>query len=119
MIRNATAMQRETREQMRGGAGTVSITHVFKADEFTANVRLCAKLTLPPGAGIGSHEHAREDEVYIITSGSGLLDDGHTQSRVNAGDAILTGNGESHALHNDGDEPLELMAIIMCYGTAP
>jgi mannose-6-phosphate isomerase-like protein (cupin superfamily) len=31
------------------------------------------------------------------------------------GDAILTGNGESHALANDGDEPLELIAMIMCY----
>lgn len=116
MIRKVSDMQTEIRDQMRGGKGTVSIAHYFKKDEFTANARLCARLTLPPGAGIGPHEHATEDEVYIVLRGSGILDDGQEQTRVKAGDAVLTGNGESHAIHNDGDEPLELVAMIMCYG---
>lgn len=118
MIRNALEMEVEVRERMRGGAGSVTIRHLFKEGEFTAPVRLCAHVTLPPGAGIGPHQHAAEDEVYFITSGSGLLDDGTTQSRVAAGDAILTGNGGAHAIHNDGNEPLELMAIIVCYPQA-
>jgi len=116
MIRRPSEMVTETRENMRGGGGTVSIAHYFRGDEFTAKSRLCAKLTLPPGVGIGPHEHATEDEVYIITSGSGILDDGQSQTHVEAGDAVLTGNGESHAIKNDGNEPLELIAVIMCYG---
>ena len=115
MICRAAEMQTETREAMRGGSGAVTIQHYLKGDDFTANVRLCAHLTLPPGASIGVHEHASEDEVYIVTQGSGLLDDGTTKTRVEAGDAILTGNGESHAIANDGDEPLKLIAVIMCY----
>ncbi len=115
MIRKNTDMVREVRERMRGGAGSVSIRHIFLQDEFTAPVRLCAQLTLPPGAGIGPHTHATEDEVYVILRGAGILDDGKTQTRVDAGDAILTGNGESHAIMNDGQEPLELIALIACY----
>ena len=115
MIRKADKMQEEVRENMRGGDGAVTIRHVFDKHAFTANVRLCARLTIPPGAGIGSHEHATEDEVYIVTRGSGILDDGISQTRIAAGDAVLTGNGESHAVRNDGDEDLELIAIIMCY----
>ena len=115
MIRKGQDMKTELRENMRGGDGSITIEHCFAKDEFTANVRLCARLTVPPGAGIGPHEHAAEDEVYIITSGSGILDDGSSETRVSAGDAVLTGNGQSHAIRNDGGDPLELIATIMCY----
>jgi mannose-6-phosphate isomerase-like protein (cupin superfamily) len=101
---------------MRGGDGSVAISRFFTRDEWTANVRLCAELTLPPGASIGSHQHLREDEVYIVTSGSGLLDDGSGEERVSAGDAILTGNGETHTIRNDGEGPLTLIAMIAMYG---
>ena len=117
MIRKESEMKTEGREKMRGGDGMVTIRHYFGKDDFTANVRLCAKLILPPGAGIGSHQHDREDEVYIVTKGSGILDDGKTQTLVSEGDAVLTGKGESHAIRNDGTEDLELTAVIMCYST--
>ena len=72
---------------------------------------------MPPGAGIGVHKHGAEDEVYIVTQGTGMLNDGETETRVGVGDAILTGNGESHAIANDGEEPLEIIAMIMCYAS--
>ncbi len=116
MIRRAADRTSEVREAMRGGEGSVTISHFFAGEEWTANVRLCAELTLPPGASIGSHQHLKEDEVYIITSGSGLIDDGSGEERVSTGDAILTGNGETHTIRNDGDEPLTLTAVIAMYG---
>ena len=115
MIRKMADMDTEVRENMRGGAGRVNFRHMFKKQEFTAPVRLCSVLTIPPGSGIGSHEHLAEDEIYIVTQGAGMLDDGKTKTRVAKGDAVLTGNGASHAIHNDGQEALELMAIIICY----
>lgn len=114
MIRTEFEMKEETRQNMRGGDGSVTIRHHFTREEFTANVRLCAKLALPPGASIGSHEHVKEDEVYIVTRGSGVLDDGANQTPIAVGDAVLTGNGGSHAVRNDGDEPLEMIAFIAC-----
>jgi mannose-6-phosphate isomerase-like protein (cupin superfamily) len=50
-----------------------------------------------------------------VLSGSGQLDDGQKQSPIVAGDAILTGRGESHAVLNDGDQPLEMIAFIAQY----
>ena len=113
MIRRAAEQTCEEKPGMRGGAGSVAIKHFFAGEEMTANARLCAELTLPPGAGIGSHQHLHEDEVYIITQGTGLLDDGTGEKRVSAGDAVLTGNGETHAIRNDGSEPLRIIAVIM------
>lgn len=53
--------------------------------------------------------------MYVILSGTGMLDDGKTRSTVTAGDAILTGRGETHAIANVGDVPLVLLAMIMLY----
>jgi mannose-6-phosphate isomerase-like protein (cupin superfamily) len=116
MIYRPRDMREETRENMRGGDGTVHIRHLVEKDAFAANVRLCATLRLPPGASIGRHQHQGEDEVYIVTRGQGMLDDGETETRVETGDAILTGKGASHAVRNDGDTDLELIAFIACYG---
>ncbi len=115
MIRKAGEMIAETRANMRGGAGTVTVQHYFAKDDFTANARLCARLVIPPGAGIGPHRHEGEDEVYLVVKGRGILDDGTTRTPVAVGDAVLTGNGESHAIHNAGDTDLELIAFIVCY----
>lgn len=115
MIRKANDMKTEVRDKMRGGPGSVTIHHYFEKAEFTANVRLCARLVLPPGAGIGTHRHDGEDEVYVVVRGTGMLDDGAAKRRVSPGDAILTGNGGSHAITNDGSEDLEIIAVIMCY----
>ena len=115
MIRKPSEMRTEVRENMRGAPGSVTIRHYFEKDEFGAKVRLCSHLVVPPGAGIGAHSHETEDEIFIIQKGTGILDDGETQTRVSPGDAVLTGNGGSHAIHNDGDVDLEITAMIMCY----
>lgn len=115
MIREPAEMESEVRENMRGGEGVVTIAHYFKKGEFAANARLCARLTIPPGAGIGSHCHDAEDEVYIVLGGTGMLDDGSTETPVSDGDAILTGKGGSHAIRNTGTEDLVIAAMIMCY----
>ena len=115
MIRKATQMETEVRSALRGGVGNVTFQHFFKKDEITARTRLCSRLTLPPGASIGLHKHEGEDELFIVTRGKGLIDDGQTKEPVQAGDAILTGKGEAHAVINNGHEPMEIIAIIMLY----
>ena len=115
MIRKANELTKEIRNDMRGGKGAVTIQHYFKKEEIKAKCRLCSRLTLPPGASIGMHKHETEDELFIIESGNGIIDTGREKIKVAAGDAVLTGNGEEHALINDGRGPLEVIAIIMCY----
>ena len=115
MIRKGNNMESEIRAEMRGGKGSVTIRHFFKKEEIKAKCRLCSRLTLPPGASIGMHKHETEDELFIIESGKGIIDTGREKIKVDAGDAVLTGNGEEHALINNGSEPLEVTAIIMCY----
>jgi len=106
---------RESRPAMRGGQGTVELAHWFKPEQFGAKVRLCTRMTLPPGASIGPHSHDTEDEVYIVLSGSGRILESGEWRDIHAGDAILTGKGGSHSVENNANEPLVIAAIIMQY----
>lgn len=115
MIRKLNEMEREVRREMRGGTGDVTFVHAFKGDEITAPCRLCATLILEPGSSIGTHCHEGEDEVYYILSGTGRLSDGTTETVVTAGDAVLTGNGESHSIESIGDEALKIFAVVATY----
>ncbi len=115
MIRNKKEMKKDVRENMRNGNGAVTITHLFTKDELKSNTRLCAKLTLPPGASIGFHNHENEEEVFYIINGRGKVDDNGIIKEVNVGDAILTGGGAGHSIECISEEPLEIMAVIGCF----
>ncbi|MCX7747233.1 MAG: cupin domain-containing protein [Clostridia bacterium] len=115
MIKRANEMELEIKEQMRGGNGSIEITHVFKKEELKGKARLCATLKINPGCSIGLHEHVNEEEIFYVIRGKGLIVDNGTQFEVNEGDAILTGGGASHSVQNIGDKPLEMMAVILLY----
>lgn len=100
---------------MRGGEGEVTVRHYLKPEEITARTRLCAELILPPGAGIGVHDHMDEDEIYLIQRGRGMMTDGGKEIQVETGDAILTGKGASHSIRNTGQEDLVVTAVIIKY----
>jgi mannose-6-phosphate isomerase-like protein (cupin superfamily) len=115
MITRSSEMVAEDRPKMRGGKGTVKIEHWFKPENFEAKVRLCSRMTIPPGASIGNHTHATEDEIYLVLLGSGRILENGEWTAIRTGDAILTGKGDSHGVENDGTEPLIIAAIIMLY----
>lgn len=115
MITRSNEMTQETRVAMRGGKGSVQVSHWFKPADFGAKVRMCGKLTLAPGCSIGTHTHNGEDEIYLVLSGKGIIEENGEWVPIAAGDAILTGKGHSHGVENNGSEPLVIAAIIAQY----
>jgi mannose-6-phosphate isomerase-like protein (cupin superfamily) len=115
MIKRNGDMEKEVREEMRGGKGEIEILHIFRKEELKGKVRLHARLRLPKGSSIGFHAHEGEEEVFFILSGTGLVNDNGVTSTVGPGDAVLTGGGAGHAIESIGEEPLELVATIFVY----
>jgi mannose-6-phosphate isomerase-like protein (cupin superfamily) len=66
------------------------------------------KRVLHPGAAIGYHLQ-KEDEVYYILSGTGVMQMNGGEFPVKEGDAILTRPGSSHGLKQTGKEDLVLI----------
>jgi mannose-6-phosphate isomerase-like protein (cupin superfamily) len=115
MIRAADTMRTEIRPNLRGGPGTVTIIHGAEKEDFGSKTRLCATLVLPPGAGIGPHPHEGEDEIYLVLRGRGIVEEDGVGRPVGPGDVAVIGRGRTHALTNDGRDPLEVFAVITCY----
>ena len=112
LIREEQAMFQETRESMRGGNGVVQLQHLFSSDELGPHARMCARVTLPPGASIGTHDHRGEREIYYILQGKARFEEDGKSQVLHAGDATITGGG-THSIANAGNEPMEFMAVII------
>jgi mannose-6-phosphate isomerase-like protein (cupin superfamily) len=82
-------------------------------DRTTAPVELCslAEEVLPVGASVGRHYHTETEEVYYILRGAGRMTVGDETRAVGAGDAVYIPRGSTHALTNDGSEPLTLLLV--------
>ncbi len=115
MIRRAQELKRDVVKGLRGGQGEVEIVHILEADknEFNGKGKLFARFTLKPGVSVGWHQHSGDFEAYYILSGSGLVNDNGREAPVQAGDMVLTRNGEYHSIVNNGTEDLVFIALIL------
>ncbi len=66
------------------------------------------KRALHPGAGVGHHEQ-REDEVYYVLSGKGVMTVDGKDIEMTAGTAVLTRPGSSHSLKQTGPDDLVML----------
>lgn len=113
MLRKHADMGRLEKHEMRGGAGTIHMTQIVKEEELMGKGRLFNHITVNPGCSIGRHEHIGEAEIFYILSGQGVADDNGTQVLLEPGDMLYTGDGYYHAVRNEGDVPLEMVALIL------
>lgn len=94
-----------------GGAGTTTAYPFFRDAGLPFVLR---KRVLHAGAGIGLHQHDK-DEVYYIVSGHGMYVLDGAVHDVDAGDALLTRSGSTHAIRQVGEEDL---VILLAYPQA-
>ena len=117
MIVHRNEMKVEQKDRMRGGEGTLFLTH-FVAENTQKNARLAGEFTLPPGSSIGVHRHDKETEYFIFLEGTGTVSDNGVESPIQKGDVLITGNGGSHSVKNTGQVPLIFNAIIVTHEAA-
>jgi len=113
MIRKAADCKKVYNEKMRGGNGTVEITHFATPEELNNKGRLFANITLKPGCGIGFHMHENESELFYVMKGEALYNDNGTECVVHAGDVMVCPSGSGHAVSNNGTDDVELCAVIV------
>ena len=95
-----------------GGGQTIGYSFFGK----TPNLKLVfRKRAFKPGSAIGYHVQ-REDEIYYVLSGRGLMTIDGKDFEVGPGDAVLTRPGSSHGLKQVGKEDL---VILINYEQAP
>lgn len=113
MVKKFNSFDPELRENMRGGDGVVEVTSFVTAEELNNKGRLFGKIVLKPGCGIGHHVHENDSELFYIIKGVATYDDNGTTVKLSAGDVTLTPAGTGHSIKNEGDEDVELIALIV------
>ena len=111
MIKRSSEMLYRER-QMRGGDGLCKTVDFLTREEMH-HCRLFGTITLDQGCSIGEHTHEGETEYYWIISGEGVVTESDGEKIVKAGDLVITGDGESHAIRNEKEEALVFLALII------
>lgn len=112
MVKKEAQMTSVVKEKMRAGTGQVVVKAVAD-DGSVAHCRLFSELTIGKGCSIGQHDHVNETEYYWITAGRGIVTEADGDKVVEKGDLVITGGGASHAIRNEEDAPLVLLAVII------
>jgi len=113
MFRRKSGMRREAIEKARGGEGVTIFDHIFETDEMGTNCRVLAKLTLEPGTSIGYHTHENEEDIYYVLNGIATVNINGDTRLVYPGEAARLEVGGSHSIANEGQEPLEVISVIV------
>jgi mannose-6-phosphate isomerase-like protein (cupin superfamily) len=96
----------------KGGGETIGYSFFAKAPGLKLVFR---KRAFKPGSAIGYHEQ-KEDEIYYVLSGRGVMTVDGKSFDVGPGDAVLTRPGSSHGLKQVGTEDL---VILINYEQVP
>jgi mannose-6-phosphate isomerase-like protein (cupin superfamily) len=88
-----------------GGGNTIAYSFFAKAPGLKLVFR---KRAFKPGAAIGYHLQ-KEDEIYYVLSGRGMMTIDDKTFEVGPGSAILTRPGSSHGLKQVGTEDLVIL----------
>jgi mannose-6-phosphate isomerase-like protein (cupin superfamily) len=89
----------------KGGGETIGYSFFAQAPDVRMVFR---KRALKPGSAIGYHEQ-KEDEIYYVISGRGVMTIDDKSFDVTPGTAILTRPGSSHGLKQAGTEDLVIL----------
>lgn len=99
---------------IRNGNGETELHKILNSEEeFYGKGRLFNHMILAPGRSVGQHTHEGDNEIYYFLSGTGTYNDNGRYVKVGPGDTTICNDGELHGLVNDGDEPLEFIALIL------
>lgn len=114
MIRNRDEKIYDKKPSPFQGKGEILVRSLLNGpEEMYSAGRVFAHTTVYPGSSIGYHVHQGESETYYILSGVARYNDNGTIRTVTAGDVTFTGTGEGHGIEAVGQEPVEMIALIL------
>ena len=86
-----------------------AIRELMHPDRQPVRSQSLAEATLQPGQATALHRHARSEELYHLTQGSGLMTLGAERFAVDAGDTVLIAPGTAHCIAATGSEVLRIL----------
>jgi quercetin dioxygenase-like cupin family protein len=94
----------------------MAVTHAYRLEEQqTGGALVCVDLIVPPGHGIPSHKHHREDEIFYVIEGCVEIIGDDLPSPANIlpqGGLFFGPRGRLHGFRNPADTPSRLLVFM-------
>lgn len=114
MVRNEASIKKVRKPAPFQGMGEITVRELLEGpEEMYHQGRVFAHTTVYPGSAIGYHVHDRESETYYILKGTARFNDNGKEKILHPGDVAFTGSGEGHGIEAVGEEPVEMIALIL------
>ena len=112
MVRKSEEKQTVRKPAPFNGVGEITVRSLLNGpEEMSQKGRVFGHTTVYPGSEIGYHVHKGDSETYYILSGHGRYNG--TITEIGPGDVAYCAPGEGHGLACIGDEPVEMIALIL------
>ena len=69
-------------------------------------------VTLAPGTAIKEHSLSKAEAIYFVANGVGEADGGAGAQAIEPESFVFVPKGDTHAIRNTGQEPLELFVVL-------
>lgn len=87
-----------------------AIRELMHPDHHSNKNQSLAEATIPAGKKTGLHLHRSSEEIYYVTSGTGMMTLGMKIFEIVTGDSILIPPLTAHCVENTGENDL----VILC-----
>ena len=101
------------RTGVHGGAGELRFGTLIPGSHFTTHFLFVHRGELQPGGGIGHHVHSHMEEMYFILDGEAQFTVNGRASTIKGPAAVPCRIGDSHAILNATDVPVQWMNIAV------
>ena len=99
------------RGRSHDSAGDMACERLLESGDLTTNLYFIDRCQIMPGGGVGHHFHNRCEEIFVIFGGEAQFTiDGRT-SLIKGPAGAPCRMGNSHAIYNPTDKPVEFMNI--------
>lgn len=100
-------------KSVHAGAGELHFTGLFDAQTFNTNLIFLHRGVVMPKSGIGHHFHNHMEEMFVIFDGEAQFTVNGRTSLLKAPAGAPNRMGNSHAIYNPGDKPIQWMNIAV------
>lgn len=111
MIKNFLTTPKQEKTNSHDGEGPYDLYEIWTKSDLKSNTDFIDRMVIKPGSVVGYHQHANNEEMYIVLEGRGTITiDGHKRA-VSKGDMVLNPPGGSHGLVNDSDGDIDVLVF--------
>jgi mannose-6-phosphate isomerase-like protein (cupin superfamily) len=93
------------------GVGTIGFVRLTDRYPMRGAWEFVDFASVPPGSTVGLHEHAADEELYVVLRGTGVVTVDGVEARLAPRSILVNPPFATHGIRNDGDEPLEFVVL--------